>query len=601
MKTKLWKRIVCSACFLFLMSVRSVRAEEVNPLAPILKDGVLYIDILKPSQISMEDLNKIIAEQYKDFLKDNETSVNQKIEVNSIRTEYGKEEADIIFSGCEATGGCGSSEVTVPIDWKASDKFKEVVANGILEVDAIPPKNEFELDAFVNASFMKKYDSETFYGGLEACNEDFSNCLLRANWFSPDKPEASYSEAHIVKVLWKSVDSNVKKMVDTYAQKVEALRDPEKDEYGYKKNIDFYINDLNLINYYSHIKDYSFNSMNSVIRYAEGVPELFDHSNLTYNLDMRAGDMQPLQEYGFGYLTISYNGVVYASVENVGVWQNAVIYIPDETVNTTEAYIAAAKKRIDEYLGNNNAKIEVDAKIDGYVVKDAGIDENGKPVDMEVDFAALGDVSKMGDYVYKVTVGNITRSMVMIRDSSKIPEKPALETKDLDTNITISTDSSDVPLDTVVKVQEIKKDMETFKTVQNVLKFKDEKAVQIYDLKLYSETAQDFIKTLSNGKFQVSIPIKESLKGKTLFAYYVRDNGKVEEYPVTLKDGIATFMTSHFSVYTISEKLDVDLAEDPNNENVPKTIDGIQSFVLLGMFGVCGIGTTFALKKKMGL
>ena len=51
-------------------------------------------------------------------------------------------------------------------------------------------------------------------------------------------------------------------------------------------------------------------------------------------------------------------------------------------------------------------------------------------------------------------------------------------------------------------------------------KFKNENVVQIYDLKLYSETVQDFIKILSNGKFQVSIPVKDSLKGKTLFAYY---------------------------------------------------------------------------------
>lgn len=599
MKTKLWKKIVSSACFLFLMSASCVHAEEVeNPLAPILKNGVFYIDTLRPSQINVEELNKVIEEQYKDFLKDNEMSINQKIEVSEIRQEFGKrDEVELIFSSCEVNGGCGSEKLIVPVDFKVSDRYKEIVSNGVFEVDSIEPKNEIELDAYVNASFMKKYNTDHFYGSLSSCNNNYSDCVLDLYWYN-DSSSPSITESHIVKVLWKSVDSNVKNLVDTYVKKVENLRDPNKDEYGNIKNINFTVSDLNLMNYFNYLANASSQSWDSAIRYAEGINKLFDYSNLTYALDIRAGDARPMQEYGFGYFTISYNGVVCGLVENVGVWQNAILYIPDETENTSDAYIAAAKKRIDAYFGNNNVKIEVDGKIDGYVVKDAGIGEDGQPVDMEVDFSLLGDVSKMGDYVYKVTIGNISKPIVMIRDSSKITENPTLETKDIDTNITVSTDSSEVPLDTVIKVQEIKKEMETFGTIQNILKFKED-FVQIYDLKLYSETVKDFIKTLSNGKFEVSIPIKESLRGKTLFAYYIRDNGKVEEYPVTVNNGIATFLTSHFSIYTISEKLDVDLVEEPNNESVPKTVDSIATFVFVGMVGVCGIGATYFLKKKL--
>ncbi|MCI8575866.1 MAG: hypothetical protein HFI09_05285 [Bacilli bacterium] len=598
MKTNLWKRLVCSACFLFLMACGSVHAEEVeNPLSSILKDGIFYFDMLKPAQVNKNELNQIIAIQYQDFLKDNETTINQKIEVLAIRQDYGnRSEADLLFSSCEVGGGCGSVNVTVPIDWKVSDRFKEIVANGVFEVNAVAPKNESELDAFVSAHFMKKYDIDNFFGSLNFCNEDYSNCVLDLNWYTS---EESYSEAHVVDVLWKSADSNVKNMVDTYAKKLEDLRDPKKDEYGNLKNLDFTLSDLNLVNYYSHIQNQSMNGLNSIIRYVDGIQKLFDYSNLSYALDIRAGDKQPLREYGFGHLTISYQDVVYALVESVGVWQNGVIYIPDDTENTSDAYIAAAKKRIDAYLGNHDAKIEVVSKLEDFVLKDAGIGEDGQPVDMEADFSALGDVSKMGDYVYQITIGNITKPVVMIRDSSKIVEKPVLETKDLDTNITISTDSSLVPLDTVVKVQEIKKGMESFQVIQNVLKFKAADNVQIYDLKLYSETAKDFIKSISDGKFEVRIPVRESLKGKTLYAYYVRDNGKVEEYPVTLKDGMATFLTSHFSVYTISEKLDVDLAEDFLVEDVPKTYDSILSYVVLGIFGLLGILATFKLNKKI--
>jgi hypothetical protein len=599
MKIKLWKKIVGCTCFLFLMFGKSVWAEEIqNPLSSVLQEGVFYIDAFRSSPVNLEELNKVIAEQYKDFLKDNETTKNQNIKVESIQQDFGKrEEVTLIYSSCSVNGGCGSESVTVPVDFKVSDRYKEIVSNGVFEVDAVKPKNEVELDAFVNASFMKKYNTDYFYGSLDLCYEDYSNCVLNLYWYTEDKPEATYQEQHIVKVLWKSLDSNVKKMVDTYMKKMEDLRDPNKDEYGNIKNLDFQVSDLNLMNYFNYLASASSQSWNSAIRYAEGINELFDYSNLTFALDIRAGDARPLQEYGFGYFTISYQGVVYGLVENVGVWQNAILYIPDEIENTSDAYIAAAKKRLDAYFGNNNVKIEVDGKIDGYVVKDAGIGEDGEPVDMEVDFSSLGDVSKMGDYVYKVTIGNISKSFVMIRDSSKITDKPILETKDIDTNITISTASSEVPLDTVIQVQEIKKEMETFGTIQNILKFKED-SVQIYDLKLYSEMVKDFIKTLSNGTFEVSIPIKENLKGKTLFAYYVRDNGKVEEYPVTVHNGIATFLTSHFSIYTLSEKLDVDLAEDFMNEDVPKTHDKVLSYALLGGFGVMGLLATFNLKKK---
>lgn len=54
--------------------------------------------------------------------------------------------------------------------------------------------------------------------------------------------------------------------------------------------------------------------------------------------------------------------------------------------------------------------------------------------------------------------------------------------------------------------------------------------------------------------FEVKIPIADSLKGKTLTAYYVDNNDKVVEYEVKVKDGYATFTINHFSIYTLAEK-----------------------------------------------
>ena len=146
-------------------------------------------------------------------------------------------------------------------------------------------------------------------------------------------------------------------------------------------------------------------------------------------------------------------------------------------------------------------------------------------------------------------------------------------------------DSSSVPLDTSLKINEIKKDTSEYKKIVSKLGLEE---ALIYDLKLYSSSTGDYIKKLDDGLFEVSIPIPENLKGKDLVAYYIKDDGTKEEYKIEIKNGKAIFKTNHFSIYTIGEEVDV-----------PLTYDGITMYIVLGLLSILGLViTAISLKTK---
>ena len=106
----------------------------------------------------------------------------------------------------------------------------------------------------------------------------------------------------------------------------------------------------------------------------------------------------------------------------------------------------------------------------------------------------------------------------------------------------------------------------------------------MFDLKLYSGST-GYITKLEDGKFKIKLPIKKELQGKTLKVFYVDENDKIVEYPVTIsEDGeYAIFETDHFSIYT--------LAEATKN---PKTGDNIIIYVATLM-----LSSSYLLTRKL--
>ena len=114
----------------------------------------------------------------------------------------------------------------------------------------------------------------------------------------------------------------------------------------------------------------------------------------------------------------------------------------------------------------------------------------------------------------------------------------------------------------------------------------------MYDLKLFSQSTGNYITKLDDGTFEVKLPIKEELKGKDLIVYYVDDNNKIVEYEVTIENDFAKFNTNHFSIYSLTEKTNATIEQNP------QTYNGIITFIILGILSLIVFVVTIIYFKK---
>lgn len=202
--------------------------------------------------------------------------------------------------------------------------------------------------------------------------------------------------------------------------------------------------------------------------------------------------------------------------------------------------------------------------------------------------------SNIYEKYYTLTINDEEVDFLVVKDSSKVNNNVNLITNDVGSDITISTESASIPLDTLIQVSKITSGTEYDK----IVKLLEVTNSEMFDLKLYSNSTGEYVTKLSNGTFEVKIPVNETLKGKNLMVYYVDDNNKVIEYEVTVKDGYATFTTDHFSIYTLAEKKVVEETPTGEKDETPKTgtID-IISYALVATF-ISAVGI-IVLKKKI--
>lgn len=286
-----------------------------------------------------------------------------------------------------------------------------------------------------------------------------------------------------------------------------------------------------------------------------------------------------------GVAFFKYNNTIYYIDTGLGTKADYILYVPDETGDTKEEIMEAAQKRIDDYLGKE-AVAEVSLSYDKTMYdiwiddmyfnyresweqdnpnmtlqefdlnKDKYID-NERFYDLESYFAIDGVTGNDNTFIVKVKVGDKERDFnaIIKRDSSKMVT-PSYRTVDMETDIEINSSDSSIPLDTHIRAEKVKENKykEIIKRLKEKIKLLDENENLMFDLKLYSDSLEDYIKELPNGEFEVRIPISEDFKHKNLKAYYVDENGKVEKYDITKKDGYAIFRTNHFSIYTLAEE-----------------------------------------------
>lgn len=349
----------------------------------------------------------------------------------------------------------------------------------------------------------------------------------------------------------------------------------------------YFVEDLSLINYYlTSNKSELWNpgAPGRALKYST-LNNVTSGSNVTYYIDVRAGkqDETLMYESAFGPMSIFYNGYSYGTKEE-GIYLKRVIYIPQDTVDTEDAYVVAAQKRIDDYLGQGKATVSRGGTIDS--IRPPIVDDlHPDPED------PYYPITRDGKY-YNIKIGSRTYKFYIVKGTDAELVEPTYVGLDLDSKIEITSEDSSIPLDTSLTVKNV-----------NNSSIKDKIGTEnyvTYDISLYSDAKGSKIEKLENGLFEVSIPIPAELNGKTLIVYYETSDGKLEEHEVIVSDGYAKFITNHFSQYTLAEKVVKTTTTTPTQKpNTVKTSDNNNAIIYASICGLTLITAVYlAFTKK---
>lgn len=480
----------------------------------------------------------------------------------------------------------------------------EVKSSGKLEIKSVPPKKI--TDAYMIGEMIG--DMYPDYGlDFASCNEDYTECNL-VNYIENDSTKVTITYVY---------DSVVKTVVDGIMSKV-----PEDGKV-------FHLNDVETIKYYIDVANYEPSkdevySEISPLKYSNEYNQFIGYKNFVFEPRMGFDNMFSL--YRGGTASFTYNGTVYGFADRLGVRVNNILYVNDDETDITGALKTRLSKyfdikeitedeyTIDDIIADELSYYErqydtcsaLKEELDAVPLDERNNDEYGRNYSnymmqcsslMQYDSKeAYLDNIKENDFfdereeiglynfhdkvlpnVYVITFeDDVMIPFFVIKDSSKVFDGDLeIITSDAASGIEVSTNGL-IPLDTLIQVAKLTNGEEYDK----IVKILNNKNVEMFDIKLFSKSASNFITKLDDGSFEVKLPINDNLKGKDLVVYYVNDDNSVETYKVTIDGDYAIFTTNHFSVYTLAEQ------SNSETEN-PKTGDNILLYVAF-----LGIGLT---------
>ena len=379
-------------------------------------------------------------------------------------------------------------------------------------------------------------------------------------------------ETHKLDVIYNYNKANAEKMKE-FVKKF-----PTDREY-------FKVQDLELVNYWVNNSDKE--DTDTFTNYSGELKKYLNYNNVKFDVIIGAGGDMPYVTERIGRAIFSVDGITYYVHYELGAKGEHILYVPDDTGNSKEELMAAAQKRVDEYLGKTGiVEISYAGTAEeclykySYEYECKYFYEPGEEIptyeewllgnqmayeDFGKDLAFIDGV-KANDPAFKLKVKygenkNREYCILIQKDSSKMI-KPEYKTVDIYTDIEISSASSEIPLDTSITAKKLTSGTEYDKIIEKL----DVENSVTFDLKLYSASTGDITKLeKENEEFEVRIPLPKALEDKVLIAYYVDENGIVKDYEVTPEDGYAVFTTDHFSIYTLAEKKEE--LKDENNNN----------------------------------
>jgi len=409
-----------------------------------------------------------------------------------------------------------------------SDVFKKITGNGIWDVSTLAPKDMAESEALLSKLATDIVKSSGYQATAYAYGSTFNPEKVLVCIYNGEK-----TEEHIVTAKYLKSDSEKAKTVNAVLNKMKYY----EDHNAMKVDTAYILDDLYLINYLFANSSNSRVNGEQALNFAKDLINATGGANISFEFLARAGGGNPNALYTFakGQTIVYYDGVPYTA-RNAAITASHVLYIPDTTTDTDEAYIAAALKRIKDYMGKDvNITITTGGTLNS-------LSEDGE----DYNEYNLFDETKTGNNYYTVKINGKTYNFAICKKEASKLETPKYIGSNLGSKISITSDVTTIPLDTSISVTKVKND-----TIKNALGTSEYAA---YDISLYSNAKQVSITKLTSGKFKVSIPVPTNLKDKEITVYYISSKGEREEHIATVKNGIASFETDHFSTYAIVEK-----------------------------------------------
>lgn len=441
-------------------------------------------------------------------------------------------------------GYYGLSVEIVKAETLYSDIFKKIAPNGVWDFGGLVPK---DLDYDLTNEMFTNLVKEVFepYG-----YDAHASVLGDKEKFNPEKVKIyvykneGFKEEHLVSVKYLPEDSekiNIVKPVLNNMRQYKGYDEPSVEDA-------YVLEDLYLINYLFANAGEEYLRGDQALNFSKELIDATGGANISFKYIPKMGDgtQNRLYSYSSGEVIVYYEGKPLTTMIAASLGKY-VLYIPD-TVNITDddAVIAAATKRIKDYIGK-------DAE---FTIKEAGTLASIAEYNPYTPY----DKTKTGDNYYHLIIGEKIYNFVICKKEASKLEQPKYIGNNLASNIVITSDSTEVPLDTSVTVNTYLTEAEN-KKIEKAL---GTDVYAAYDISLYSNAKKENIKKLENGNFTVSIPVPEHLKDiENLMVYYIDDEGNKTDLEVkTSDDGIVTFETNHFSTYVLAEKS----AENKENE-----------------------------------
>lgn len=439
--------------------------------------------------------------------------------------------------------------------------YNSMLKDGKVKVASVDPLDDSMFAETAITAALSKYDTDK-YRIIGGCYEK-NKCMINIY----DKVKTYREKTYETTFEYATPNSKIKNRLDGYAKTFVV------DNQNIEEHL-FLMEDLETINYKYAFPSFGewIDSINAIINYSSEFQNKIGYMNIGTKLDVRAGWDDPFTSGCFGFLNLLFDGVIYSYVDTTGVKQNNVLYVPDETENTREAYIKAALDRVNKYIPKANVKIEYAGQIAD--INDFGI----------LSLNDIVDVNKtLGEY-YKVTIGEEEYYYFIAKDSSKM-RTPVMNTVDALTDISIKTESSEVPLDSKINTVVIDAKSDEYKEFLKKVNINNGLVV---DLKLFSDSINKNISKLENGVFKVYVPLNDELRKLDLTAYYVKDNGEIEKHDVKIEGDYLVFETDHFSTYVIGG----------NKLENPATLDNISTWIITTSVSLLGLAGVVLYKRK---